>query len=94
MEEANEVIRRTEPLGTVGPPFVWLDDEITDADRRWVAALRSCRRGGLDVGEDVDGPDAEFETSVKIRLDLGQSMPSTMRKSRSTPSERATNASR
>ncbi|GAA2756862.1 SDR family oxidoreductase [Actinopolymorpha rutila] len=31
--------------------------------------------------------------SVKIRLDLGQSMPSTMRKSRSTPSERATSAS-
>jgi hypothetical protein len=21
-----------------GRPFVWLDDEITDADRRWVAA--------------------------------------------------------
>lgn len=33
------------------------------------------------------------EPSVKIRLDLGQSMPSTMRKSRSTPSERATSAS-
>ncbi|WP_051795699.1 hypothetical protein [Streptomyces sp. NRRL S-87] len=33
------------------------------------------------------------EGSVKIRLDLGQSMPSTMRKSRSTPSERATSAS-
>jgi hypothetical protein len=31
--------------------------------------------------------------SVEIRLDLGQSMPSTMRKSRSTPSERATIAS-
>ena len=31
--------------------------------------------------------------TVKIRLDLGQSMPSTMRKSRSTPSERATSAS-
>ena len=50
--------------------------------------------GGLDAGEDVDGPVAEFEASVKIRLDIGQSMPSTMRKSRSTPSERATSASR
>lgn len=30
---------------------------------------------------------------VKIRPDVGQSMPSMMRKSRSTPSERATNAS-
>ncbi|GAA5028915.1 hypothetical protein GCM10023335_67270 [Streptomyces siamensis] len=33
------------------------------------------------------------EPSAKLRLDLGQSMPSTMRKSRSTPSERATSAS-
>jgi hypothetical protein len=50
--------------------------------------------GGLDAGVDVEGPVAEFEASVKIRLGLGQSMPSTMRKSRSTPSERATSASR
>ncbi|MGW1711507.1 integrase, partial [Streptomyces sp. NPDC002206] len=31
--------------------------------------------------------------ALDLRLDLGQSMPSTMRKSRSTPSERATSAS-
>ena len=34
-----------------------------------------------------------YRSVVKIRLDLGQSMPSTMRKSRSTPPERATSAS-
>jgi hypothetical protein len=33
------------------------------------------------------------EASVKMRPDVGQSMPSTMRNSRSTPSERATSAS-
>lgn len=37
--------------------------------------------------------DCRKSLSVEIRLGLGQSMPSTMRKSRSTPSERAASAS-
>ncbi|NKQ23823.1 HAD domain-containing protein [Streptomyces galbus] len=45
-ERADETFRpvgvhwKTEPLlaRAAGRPFVWLDDEITDADRAWVAA--------------------------------------------------------
>jgi hypothetical protein len=39
------------------------------------------------------GRDNTRVSYVKIRMDLGRSLPSTMRKSRSTPSERATSAS-
>jgi hypothetical protein len=43
----------------ISSPFVWLDDEITDADRRWVAAYYSqpalLRRVDAYVGlTDVD----------------------------------------
>ncbi|MGC5310258.1 HAD domain-containing protein [Micromonospora zamorensis] len=39
-EPSRGVHWKTAPLArcAAGRPFVWLDDEITDADRRWVAA--------------------------------------------------------
>ena len=39
-EPPRDVHWKTAPLTrcTAGRPFVWLDDEITDADRHWVAA--------------------------------------------------------
>jgi Swiss Army Knife RNA repair-like protein len=44
-----------------GRPFVWLDDEITDADRRWVSAHHQGRALVQRVDPFVGLTDADFD---------------------------------
>lgn len=52
-----------------GRPFVWLDDEITDADRRWIAGHHSGRALVQRVDPYVGLTDAVFSA---VRRWLGQ----------------------
>jgi hypothetical protein len=75
-----------------GRPVAGLRDraaaKLAEVDAR-TADLTTIRTALLTACASMAGRPIHF----KIRPDLGQSMPSTMRKSRSTPSERATSAS-
>ncbi|MER5906329.1 hypothetical protein ABT150_40680 [Streptomyces mirabilis] len=75
-----------------------IDPDVLPQDYQRLVAIVREAAGPVTVravGEPAAAPAKTkmVGSSVKIRLDLGQSMPSTMRKSRSTPSERATSAS-
>lgn len=54
-----------------GRPFVWLDDEITDADRRWVAAHHPARALLRRVDPNVGLTEADF-SSIRQWLAQGE----------------------
>ncbi|MGS2620045.1 HAD domain-containing protein [Micromonospora sp. LZ34] len=70
-DQAHGLHWKTMPLTqwAAGRPFVWLDDEITDADRRWVAAHHPGRALVRRVDPQVGLTEADFST---IRRWLGQ----------------------
>ncbi|MBV2156166.1 HAD domain-containing protein [Kitasatospora sp. SUK 42] len=55
---------KTRPLTVraAGRPFAWVDDEITEADRRWVAAHHPARALLHRVDPQVGLTDADFAT--------------------------------
>nr|WP_245674309.1 hypothetical protein [Actinoplanes rectilineatus] len=54
-----------------GRPFVWIDDEMTDADRRWVRDRHPGRALLHRVDPDVGLTDEDFAT-VRRWLDAGR----------------------